>query len=236
MPVVTISGQPGTAAHDIGRLTAQRLGIDYIDQEILVQAASTLGVSMESIVAIDERTSTFGERVATMLRRFLERSAAAGASDPMLGTPGSLDLVLSRSYAEAAADDSSEDLSDERYIGVLTSLVHDLAAHDNVVIIGRGSQAILKDRPGVLHTLLVAPLADRIESLAQREGLSKEAATKREHDGQRARVAFHQKFFKIDVDKPALYHVVLNTARLTPDDVAEMIAAAVARVATKQPA
>lgn len=234
MPVITISGQPGTAAHDIGRLTAQRLGIDYIDQEILVQAASTLGVSMASIVAIDERTSTFGERVATMLRRFLERSAAAGASDPMLGTPGSLDIVLSRTYAEAAADESSEDLSDERYIGVLTGLVKDLAAHDNVVIIGRGSQAILKEHPGVLHTLLVAPLADRIESLAQREGLPTEAATRREHDGQKARVAFHQKFFKFEVDKPSHYHLVLNTARLTPEDVAELIATGVARVTPAQ--
>lgn len=234
MPVVTISGQPGTAAHDIGRLTAERLGIDYVDQEILVQAASTLGVPMESVVALDERTASFGERVATMLRRFLERSAAAGASDPMLGTPGSLDVVLSRTYAEAAADESIEDLSDDRYIAALTGLVRDLASNDNVVIIGRGSQVILKDHPGVLHVLLVAPLQQRIESLTTREGLSKEDATKREHEGTRGRSAFHQKFFKIDVDKPALYHLVLNTARLTPADVTELIAAAVPRVAAKQ--
>lgn len=234
MPVVTISGQPGTAAHDIGRLTAERLGIDYVDQEILVQAASTLGVPMESVVALDERTASFGERAATMLRRFLERSAAAGASDPMLGTPGSLDVVLSRTYAEAAADEAAEELSDDRYIAVLTSLVRDLAAHDNVVIIGRGSQVILKDHPGVLHVLLVAPLQQRIESLAKREGRSMEDATKREHDGTRGRAAFHQKFFKVDVDKPALYHLVLNTGRLTPNDVAELIAAAVPRVAIKQ--
>ena len=234
MPVVTISGQPGTAAHDIGRLTAERLGIDYVDQEILVQAASTLGVPMESVVALDERTASFGERVATMLRRFLERSAAAGASDPMLGTPGSLDVVLSRTYAEAAADESAEELSDDRYIAALTGLVRDLASNDNVVIIGRGSQVILKDHPGVLHVLLVAPLQQRIESLATREGLSKEDATRREHEGARGRSAFHQKFFKIDVDRPALYHLVLNTARLTPIDITELIAAAVPRVAAKQ--
>jgi len=142
-------------------------------------------------------------------------------------------VVLSRSYAEAAEDEAAEELSDERYIGALTSLVRDLAAHDNVAIIGRGSQVILKDHPGVLHVLLVAPLQHRVESLALREGLSKGEATKREHDGTRGRAAFHQKFFKIDVDKPALYHLVLNTARLTPEDVAEVIAAAVPRMAMK---
>ena len=233
MPVVTISGQPGTGAHDIGRLTAQHLSIDYVDQEILVQAARTLGVSMESVVALDERTATLGERLGGLLRRFLERSAAAGVGDPMLG-PGSLDIVLGRSYAEAAASQEEPELSDERYIGTLISLMRDLAAHDDVVIIGRGSQVILKDWPGALHVLLVAPQDRRIEALVARDGISKEAAAKRVQDSAKGRAAFHQKFFKVDVDNPALYHLVLNTARLTPDDAAQLIAAAVPHVAAKQ--
>jgi cytidylate kinase len=233
MPVVTISGQPGTGAHDIGRITAQRLGIDYVDQEILVQAARTLGVPMESVVAMDERTATLGERLGNLLRRFLERSAAAGVGDPMLGT-GGLDILLGRTYAEAAAEEGPPELSDERYIAALTDLIRALAEHDDVVIIGRGSQVILKDWPGVLHVLLVAPTQQRIESLAARDGLSKDDAGKREHESAKGRATFHHKFFKIDVDNPAMYHLVLNTARLAPDDTAQLIAAAVPHVAAKQ--
>jgi glycerol-3-phosphate acyltransferase PlsY len=44
-------------------------------------------------------------------------------------------------------------------------------------------------------------------------------------DSAKGRAAFHNKFFKVDVDNPALYHLVLNTARLTPDDAAQLIAA-----------
>ena len=56
MAIVTLSGQIGTNAREIGRVTADRLGIDYVDQEILVEAARDLGVPMESIVTHDERT------------------------------------------------------------------------------------------------------------------------------------------------------------------------------------
>ena len=146
-----------------------------------------------------------------------------------MGTPGSLDMVLSRTYAEAAADET-EELSDDRYIGALTALIQDLAAHNDVVIIGRGSQAILAKTPSVVHVLLVAPLEHRIESLAAREGVSLEAARKREHDGAKGRSAFHNKFFNINVDEPSLYHLALNASRLTPEEVTEMIASAVACV------
>lgn len=232
MAVLTVSGQPGTGAHEIGRLVAQRLGIDYVDQEILVEAARSLGVPMESVVPLDERTAKLGERLATMLRRFLERSAAAGAADPMLGT-GGLDILLGRTYGEAATGEGLPEVSDERYIATLTSVIRDLAAHDNVLILGRGSQVILKDWPGAVHVLLVAPLEHRVDEFAQRQGLTKEEAAKRVQENAKGRAAFHHKFFKVNVDDPSLYHLTLNTARLSPDEAAQIISEVAQRVASR---
>ena len=226
MTVVTISGQAGSGAREVGRATAQRLQLDYVDQEILVEAARALGVPMESVVSHDERTAGLGERLAGMLRRFLERSAAAGAGDPMLGT-GGLDLVLSRTYQEAAEGEGLQEVSDEQYMNALTSIVRDLAKHDDVLIIGRGSQMVLKDWPGAFHVLLVAPLEQRIEFIAQRDGLSAEEAAKRVQDGDKGRHNFHHKFFKLHVDDPSLYDLTVNTARHPLDEAAELIAAAV---------
>ena len=222
MAIVTLSGQIGTNAREVGRLAAERLGIDYVDQEILVEAARDLGVPMESIVTHDERTEGLGERLAHMLRHFLERSAAAGAADPMLGGAGGLDVMLSRSYAEAAADD--EEVSDDEYIQALANIVQDIADHDNVLIIGRGSQVVLRDHPNATHVLLVGPEELRVANVAQRDGISTEEAERILQSQGKGRVSFHEKFFKINVDEPSHYHLTLNVGRLTQDQMASIIA------------
>jgi cytidylate kinase len=232
MAVLTISGQAGSRAPEIGRLAAKQLQFDYVDREILVEAAKTLGVPMESVAPFDERTASLGERLASMLRRFLERSAVAGAADPMLGS-GGLDILLGRTYSEAAASGDLQEVSDESYFSTLTDVIHDLATNDNVVIIGRGSQVILKDWPAAVHVLLVGPLEHRIRQLALRDGLEEEEASKRVHDGDKGRAAFHQKFFKVEVDDPALYHLTLNTGRFTPEETALMISELTQRVAAQ---
>ena len=234
MAVLTISGQIGSGAREIGRLTAEQLQADYVDQEILVEAARTLGVPVEAMVSHDERTAGLGERLANMLRRFLERSAAAGAADPMLGG-GGLDVLLGRTYAEAAASEGAQEISDEQYITTLADIIRNVADHDNVLILGRGSQVILQDRPNAIHVLLVAPLEHRIALTAQREGLDEEAAAKRVQEGDKGRTSFHHKFFKVDVDDPALYHLTLNVGRLSPEATARIISGVSNRVAGPGP-
>lgn len=229
MAVVTISGQAGSGARDVGRLAAARLQLDYVDQEILVEAARALGVPVETVVSKDERTAGLGERIATMLRRFLERSAAAGATDPTLGA-GGLDVVLGRTYAEAAAGEGLAEVTDKRYLETLCSVVRELAGQGDVVIIGRGSQAILKDWPGACHVLLVAPRQRRIEAIAQRDHVDVEEAARRLQAGDKGRADFHHKFFKINVDDPAHYHLTINTGRFSFEQAAELIAEAVQRV------
>jgi cytidylate kinase len=226
--VVTISGQVGAGAREIGRLAAGLLGIDYVDQQMLVEAARQLGVPVESVVTHDERTAGLGERLAAMLRRFLERSAAAGAGDPTLGA-GGLDVLLGRTYAEAAAGEGLPEISDEQYVKTLAAVIRDLATNDNVLIIGRGSQVILRDWPGATHVLLVAPLETRVRSLEERGSIDAERAAQAVNEAERGRCSFHQKLFKIDVNDPAHYHLTLNTALLSQQEAARLIAEAARR-------
>lgn len=128
MPVVTVSGGLASGAREVARLAARRLNYDYVDQEILVQAARALGVSYERVESRDERTVSLGERLATMLRTFLERSAAAGVSDPMMGGPG-LETLLARTYGEAAGLTEAEEpgFDERRYIETLTFVIQEIA-------------------------------------------------------------------------------------------------------------
>ena len=58
------------------------------------------------------------------------------------------------------------------------------------------------------------------------EGISIEEATRRVQEGDRARVEFHRKFWKIDVNDPSLYDMTLETSRLPFDVGAELVVAA----------
>lgn len=227
MPVITICGSLGSGGRDIARLTAAKLGFDYVDQEILVEAARALGVSVDAVESRDERASSLGERLAGMLRNVLERSAAASAADPTMGS-GGLEVLLSRTYGEAAAlpEETPQALSDSRYIETITTIIQDLAERGNVVIVGRGSQAILRDRQDALHICCTAPLDRRVQFIARRDGVSEEEAAGTVQESDKNRAAFHRKYFKVDVDDPCLYDLVIGTARFSQEEEAELICVA----------
>jgi len=230
MPVVTMSGTLASGARELGQAAAQLLGIDYVDQQLLVEAAQRCGVPVNTMAERDERCAGFGERLAAMLRNFLERSAATGG-DPLTGS-GGLEVLLSRSYAEMAAEREEPELSDAVYMKTMTTIIRELGERGNIVILGRGSQMILREMPAALHVLAVAPQELRVQRLAQREGISPEDAARRIHDSDRARAAFHRKFWKVDVNDPTLYDLTLDTSRL-PDDVSAELIAVAARAKEK---
>ena len=227
MPVITVSGGLASGAREVAQAAAQELRIDYVDQEIMVQAAGELGVKVADVESRDERKSSIGERMSSVLRTLMERSAAAGAADPLAG--GSLEMVLARTYGEAAdLPDEGGALTDERYLKTLTSVIHGIAARGNVVILGRGSQAILRDEPGVLHVWVAAPFDHRVALLVEREGTAKAEAEKRIKQSDQQRQAFHRHYFKVETDTPALYDVGFNSARISVATAAKMIALAAA--------
>lgn len=224
MPVITVSGDLGTGARDVARMIAERLGFDYVDQQLLVDAAQRLGVSVERITGRDERTLTLGERLSSVLRSFLERSAAVGATDPMIGASG-LEGMLARSY-EDEAEAAEPDVSDKQYKETLTAIIEGLASKGNVVIVGRGSHAVLQRQPGALHVDIVAPRDERVAYIVRRDGLDPDEAARRVDRSDRGRASYHRKLFRCEADDPAMYHLTLNAGRMSQQAMAETVVAA----------
>jgi cytidylate kinase len=227
MPVVTMSGMMGSGAREVGPLAAEILGIDYVDQRIMVDAARRLGVSAEAIAERDQHCAGFRERLANMLRIFLERSAVAGVGDPLIGSAG-LEVLLARSYGDAGAlvAGAAEEVDDAVYIKTIGAIISELGQKGNIIILGRGGQMILREVPSALHVLTHAPLELRIERIVERDQLTPEEASKRVHELDSGRSAFHRKFFKVDVDDPLLYDLVIDTSRLSHPVAAEIVALA----------
>jgi cytidylate kinase len=218
-----MSGNIASGAREVGLLVARELGVDFVDQQLMVQAAQRCGVPVGSMAERDERRASFKERVSGLLRTFLERSAASGA-DPLAGATG-LEVILSQSYAEMANEDEPQ-VSDKLYLDTMTSIITELAAGGAIVLLGRGSQMILKDVPTATHALCIAPQKLRAYRLAERDGMGLDEALKRTHDSDRGRSAYYRKFWKVDVEDAKLYDVTIDTSRLGFEAAAEVVAAA----------
>ena len=113
-----------------------------------------------------------------------------------------------------------------RYLGYVEAIVWELAARDNVVLVGRGATFILQ---GVRHALRVrinAPPSLRARRLEDRLGLTPDTAELiRSSDRERAaRIRF---VYHVEWDEPLHYDLVLNTERIDVEAAARLIETAV---------
>lgn len=105
--------------------------------------------------------------------------------------------------------------SQQRYATYVEATVLEMAARDNVVLVGRASTVILRGVRHALRARVIAPEAVRAQRIEQQQGLTGEAAREvvrqADHD-LAARVRF---LYHVDWEAPHLYDVVLNTERLS---------------------
>jgi len=212
MPVVTITGLVGSGAPEIGAQVARQLECDYVDRQVLAEAARKIGTTMDVVTELTERLPSLGDRIGTFFRRVLERSAIAGTEGgPYFGAGAGALLV--REYRELtdAVIEGSEDVSDAYLLEVTQSVITDLAQSGHTVIIGRGSNTILKDWPGTLHVGLHASLESRVKRVITRERLDQAAAERYVSDMDHGYVAYFHRFFHTEIHEPLSYHLQLNT-------------------------
>lgn len=102
-------------------------------------------------------------------------------------------------------------------------IIRGLADEGGVVIVGRGGQVVLRERPDVLHVRVVAPLEVRLGWLQQERGLSRETAVVYLEMSSRTRARYVRRSYRVDVNDPSLYHLVINTGLLSLEQAAHLI-------------
>ena len=115
----------------------------------------------------------------------------------------------------------------QAYIRAMGSVIEELADGGDVIIAGRGGQAVLRDRPGVLHVKIIAPFEVRAQRLAERHHISLQAARHQARASDRERRAYLKRFYNIDWNDPLLYDLVINTACLNAEAACNLICHAV---------
>ncbi len=201
MPLVTIRGQLGSGAPEIGKLIAEILHADYVDREVIAEVASRLHRQEQEVMEKEMPPSSLIDRIAEALQRSLPFGEGfEGAYLPAWQIP----------------------LDDIRYFQTLESVVKDLARSPSIVIQGRGSQFILRDFPRALHVQVVAPLEIRVRRVMEDRKVEAEAAKQKIIRFATSSRDYVKRFFRTEVEDPVHYDLVINTGSLNYQDAASI--------------
>lgn len=206
MPVITIRGQLGSGAPEIGRLVADKLRADYVDREIIARVAGLLNRREQDVIAKEMPPGSLLGRIAEALEH----------NPPISAGPGGM-------YLGAYLPTWEIPLDDTRYLAGLRSIVKELATSKAIVIRGRGSQFILRDYPGVFHVLVVAPLGLRVKRVIEDMKVDEQAARKEIARFDSSRREFIKRYFKAELEDPLHYDLVINTEHLSFEAAASVV-------------
>jgi cytidylate kinase len=135
-----------------------------------------------------------------------------------------------------AAFQESEEPDEAKRIALIEAVIRVAYQHGNIVILGRGGQAILKDKPDVLHVRIVAPLDARAQRLHEQENFSLGGAQDIVIKRDQASAEYLKRFYDLDWADPVLYDLVIDTTKLGLEGATQLIIAAVEYLPVPTPA
>jgi len=211
MSVITIRGNLGSGAPEIGKLVAGKFHFDYVDREIINKVAELLQGKKHDIEMKEMPPGSLSSRIGEALRRAYPTTRKVG-------------LLPRWEYEDVSLPTWEKPLDDAHYFAGLQSVIRDLAQSSSIVIRGRGSQFILKDYPGTLRVLIVAPLQMRVKRVAESSKSDERNAKKEIENYDSSRREFIKKYFHAALENPLDFDLVINTELVTFEDAAVIIA------------
>jgi CMP/dCMP kinase len=203
MAVITISRQYGSAGDEIAANVCQILGYQSFNKQLMMKVAAEVGLTEGEVVDFTE-----------------DQHRVRGFLDRLLGSPPVV-MTQSHTWSEVKVIDAADS------IPLVQSIIRAACKHDNIVIVGRGGQAVLRSDPGVLHVRIEAPLETRISRVQLREGLTYDLARDLVAQRDRAAADYLKRFYHVDWSDALLYHLIINTGRWSIDGASYVIVNAV---------
>jgi cytidylate kinase len=188
MAVITISRQFGAGGKTVGKMVADKLGYTFADDDIIQMVAEAANVSPHWVESIEKEAGGKLSRVVSSM--------------------------VSKRLVDRILKDERGYMDERLYLDYLVVIIAQIAEEGNVVILGRGSQYILHDHPDACHILLVNDFKNRVKFMTERYDFSESQATHVVNREEKRRLNLYRKIGKTDYDDPALYHLVVNMAKM----------------------
>jgi cytidylate kinase len=127
------------------------------------------------------------------------------------------------------------DAETRRYITVIQTALYEFAEQDNVILMGRGGQWLLRGVPHVIRLRIIAPFETRVKRLAKKLAgqMGEQTNQKRVVDMIRRddaeKLGRMRYLYEVDIRDPAYYDIVISTDKLPPEAAVEIVASAALR-------
>ena len=183
--VITIARGFGSGGKTIGRLLAQRLDIDYYDNDLIRLASEESGINLELFGKADEQVKT------NLFKRY------------------------NRSYgSRLIPPDSDEFVSSDNLFNYQAKIIRDLADKQTCIIIGRCGDYILKDTENVIRLFVYADPKTCIKNVIDMYGVTPKEAHERIVSLDRARAAYYKYYTGKNWDDVRNYDLCINTSNI----------------------
>jgi cytidylate kinase len=199
--VVCISREIGAEGEAVGRAVAERLGLQYVDEEVITRAAERGGVDEGQLADTEQRKSR--------IRRVMELLTDAGTA---AGAPG----------AEPASIRAERE---EHQRGLIRAVIDEIASEGNAVIVAHAASMALAGTEGILRVLVTASPERRVARLVETEDVANADAARLVLESDQARAAYVRAFYGVEQELPTHYDLVVNTDVLGAEHAAEILVA-----------
>lgn len=109
------------------------------------------------------------------------------------------------------------------YLTALHDYIFALSEKNPLVVLGRGSQFLFRNRPDTFHIRLQAPFEHRLRWVQETLHLNQKAAARLVRDRDQAKKRYIREVFHHSWTDMEFYDLVLNTARLSPEGAAKVV-------------
>jgi cytidylate kinase len=200
-PVITVTRQYASGGSDVARLVAAQLEWDVIDNEFVDAVARRAGLPADEVAQREERAPGLLERLARTLAAASPELFVASATVPMV------------------------EQDEATIVQVTERVIAEAAAHGRIVLVGRGAQAVLAQRPDALHVYVVAPKPWRVRLAVERLGVAEADADRMVDETDRQRDQYVKTYYGRQRQDISNYDLIVNTARVGIDGAVALVVA-----------
>lgn len=214
MIALTLGGQPGAGAPEIGSKLAKNLGYRYVEHLALRRLARRLDATAE---AVTKKELSFGSR----RDRFLQTLELLFTRVGWWGADAAMGDAPPPEYWSQMFDGKKRlpaEISTTEYIEAIHDTADEFANEGSLLLVKRAGCVTLQNRPEISHIGLFAPRDLRVSRVAQRltigTGEAEDIVTGLEH----ARSAWFNKIGEADPQDPDLYDMTFKLDQDMDDD------------------